>query len=46
MGKNLDAEIICSETTLCLTISATQARASIYPERPIYSRIPAIFETV
>ena len=46
MGKNLDAETICPETTLCLTISATPARADIYPERLIYSRIPAIFETL
>ena len=39
MGKNLDAETICPETTLCLTISATPARADIYQELPIYSRI-------
>ena len=46
MRKNLDTETICSETTLCLTISATPARASICKERIIYSRIPAIFETL
>lgn len=46
MGKNLDAKTICHETTLCLTISATPARADIHPERPIYSRIPTVCETV